>query len=216
MITDFCVICGKKDELHNHHIIPESMGGTDESTNLITLCDEHHEWIHQLRPGTWNKHNKLISNSLKEAKELGFKIGRPTRKWEKNDIDNFLKDKDDGMAMRALGKKYKCGTGTVYDILNNPKKYYELSTKEFRQGSYKQYKKDKKRLERIDHNIKERVIGQIDRDGQLLEVWVEKQKEKLVEKTLTKINTLMDEIKPRMVDEYVKKGIFIEDNLDDE
>ena len=68
----------------------------------------------------------------------------------------------------------------------------------------------------FDHNIKERVIGQIDRDGQLLEVWVEKQKEKLVEKTLTKINTLMDEIKPRMVDEYVKKGIFIEDNLDDE
>ena len=52
--------CGKKHEiihrlnkpdLHRlnkpniHHIIPEAMGGTDEESNLITICYDCHQYI---------------------------------------------------------------------------------------------------------------------------------------------------------------------------
>ena len=70
MITDFCVLCGAKDNLHNHHIIPRSkVGGTNDKTNIITLCTTHHATIHSLRPETWNKHSQLIREGQKKLEK---------------------------------------------------------------------------------------------------------------------------------------------------
>lgn len=44
-----CVICGesyRKDELDVHHLVPRSFGGSDEPSNLITLCDGCHGAYH--------------------------------------------------------------------------------------------------------------------------------------------------------------------------
>jgi hypothetical protein len=46
-----CVNCGRGGrtsgvELHAHHVVPKSKGGTHEKTNLITVCDECHNAIH--------------------------------------------------------------------------------------------------------------------------------------------------------------------------
>ena len=42
-----CQICGKKHtRLEVHHIIYRSQGGTDDEDNLITLCEDCHEKIH--------------------------------------------------------------------------------------------------------------------------------------------------------------------------
>ena len=46
MKLDFCVICGSKTDLQHHHIIPKSKGGDDHPHNFLTLCWEHHNWIH--------------------------------------------------------------------------------------------------------------------------------------------------------------------------
>lgn len=43
-----CSCCGKKDNLHLHHIIPMSKGGPDNYYNLIYVCDDCHENIHNL------------------------------------------------------------------------------------------------------------------------------------------------------------------------
>ena len=40
-----CTKCGKKDMLEVHHIIPVSEGGTNEKTNLQTLCVQCHRNI---------------------------------------------------------------------------------------------------------------------------------------------------------------------------
>ena len=81
MITDFCVICGTKEKLHNHHIVPKARDGGDESTNLLTLCETHHEWIHQIRPSTFNKMSELAKIKQKEGIEKAKKLLNYDPQW---------------------------------------------------------------------------------------------------------------------------------------
>ena len=41
-----CRFCWTRKDLHVHHIIYRSQGGSDELHNLITLCAEHHAVVH--------------------------------------------------------------------------------------------------------------------------------------------------------------------------
>jgi len=41
-----CVICGFDFAVHVHHITPLTKGGTNEFSNLITLCPNHHSMVH--------------------------------------------------------------------------------------------------------------------------------------------------------------------------
>lgn len=41
-----CVKCGEASSLHVHHLVPRKLGGTDEHSNLITLCGGCHAAIH--------------------------------------------------------------------------------------------------------------------------------------------------------------------------
>lgn len=40
-------LCGATRWLHKHHVVPRSLGGTDEPENLITLCSFHHQLFHR-------------------------------------------------------------------------------------------------------------------------------------------------------------------------
>jgi 5-methylcytosine-specific restriction endonuclease McrA len=44
-----CRYCGRRNNLHAHHVVYRSHGGADTEENLITLCSEHHEDIHRGR-----------------------------------------------------------------------------------------------------------------------------------------------------------------------
>jgi 5-methylcytosine-specific restriction endonuclease McrA len=37
-----CEVCGTEDDLTVDHVLPKSMGGTDDPFNLRTLCRSHH------------------------------------------------------------------------------------------------------------------------------------------------------------------------------
>ena len=39
--------CGSDRWLHLHHVVPVARGGTDDPTNLVCLCSEHHALVHQ-------------------------------------------------------------------------------------------------------------------------------------------------------------------------
>ena len=39
--------CDSDRWLHLHHVVPVARGGTDEPTNLVCLCSEHHALVHQ-------------------------------------------------------------------------------------------------------------------------------------------------------------------------
>lgn len=40
-------IRGERKWVDIHHIIPKGMGGSDEPSNLVTLCAAHHRIVHK-------------------------------------------------------------------------------------------------------------------------------------------------------------------------
>ena len=45
-----CVECGKTESLHSHHIVERGNGGTDDISNLVTLCPLCHANKHKGQP----------------------------------------------------------------------------------------------------------------------------------------------------------------------
>jgi hypothetical protein len=62
MIHDHCVVCGTADNLNQHHLIPRSLGGSDEESNLLTLCGPCHAKVHQVS-ADW-RHSELIRKAI--------------------------------------------------------------------------------------------------------------------------------------------------------
>lgn len=60
-----CCLCGKKENLHVHHVIPKSYGGSHSLQNLVTLCQRCHN------DQEYYGHKELIekSRSRKAAKQ---------------------------------------------------------------------------------------------------------------------------------------------------
>lgn len=77
MKLEFCAVCGYCDDaekLEFHHFIPKSEGGSDDETNLLTLCFSCHGSIH----GMFRKNIKeLTRKGLERAKASGKKLGSP-------------------------------------------------------------------------------------------------------------------------------------------
>ena len=80
MKTEHCAVCGCEDKkvLVNHHVMPRVMGGSDDETNLLTVCNICHGKLHgKFEDKEWsNEHNELIKEGMKKAKERGSKFGR--------------------------------------------------------------------------------------------------------------------------------------------
>jgi hypothetical protein len=47
MKLGFCVACGSADDLQHHHLVTRAEGGSNDETNLITLCCGCHLKLHQ-------------------------------------------------------------------------------------------------------------------------------------------------------------------------
>ena len=43
-----CRHCPSRKDLQVHHIVPLEKGGTDDLSNLLTLCDECHKTLNQI------------------------------------------------------------------------------------------------------------------------------------------------------------------------
>ena len=73
-----CQVCGKERSGQVHHIIPRSQGGTNELSNLITLCGKCHmvispvpEWLitklWQIPPEEISATSQAIQDKINEA-----------------------------------------------------------------------------------------------------------------------------------------------------
>jgi len=117
VIYDHCVICGCTDELHHHHIIPKSKGGSDDETNMITLCTTHHAWIHGLNPTTWNNHGKLVKEGMERSRAAGNRIGRPSALSKQKKKEVLLARKR-GMSYGKIAIKFGIGKTTAHRMCN--------------------------------------------------------------------------------------------------
>ena len=86
MKLDFCVACGTKQDLQHHHLKPRSDGGTDDETNLVTLCQECHAIYHNLN---FRDHGHLTRLGLERAKARGVKLGSPLNPIRAEDARKF-------------------------------------------------------------------------------------------------------------------------------
>lgn len=57
---------------HRHHIVPKVLGGTDNETNLVWLCEPCHGKVHDRR---FLNHSALTKAGLQAAKARGVKLG---------------------------------------------------------------------------------------------------------------------------------------------
>jgi len=75
MRLKFCVACGddNPEHLHHHHLVARINGGSDDETNLITLCVVCHGRGHGVEWG--NNHRSLTKAALGRAKARGVRLG---------------------------------------------------------------------------------------------------------------------------------------------
>ena len=101
---------------HRHHIVPKVLGGTDNETNLVWLCEPCHGKVHNRR---FLNHGTLTKAGLQAAKARGVKLGgfrgRPgtaedcdkARAAHSAKANSFAKDFLFVREMREAGSSYR-------------------------------------------------------------------------------------------------------------
>ena len=111
MLLNFCWICGKKEDLNQHHVIPVVKGGSNDETNLITLCYKHHMWIHGRKYRDSINHSMLIKEGMIKSNK---KFGRKPISNEKKEQVIHLRQQ--GMSMNKIAKQLSVGNSQVLRI----------------------------------------------------------------------------------------------------
>ena len=57
-----CAFCGTKKNLEEHHMIPLSMGGTNDELNLIFLCKDCHKAVTSYQWSIWSARGDVIAD----------------------------------------------------------------------------------------------------------------------------------------------------------
>lgn len=136
MKLNFCVICGTKENLQHHHIIPEAEGGDNHPHNFLTVCWEHHNMIHNIRR-TRDKENfvKLI-----KAGQINGVGGRPKLAKEKE--LEVCKLWNENKSYRQIRKE----TGVPLATIQRISRDYNLSPKSPPPKKYKHNKNGQYKL----------------------------------------------------------------------
>lgn len=93
--TSRCFDCGSASELHDHHVVPRSLGGTA----TVALCLECHAKVHGRDRMT---SSALTRAGLDRAKSTGKKLGRLPE-----DRDRSIALAQEAESMRRAGSTYQ-------------------------------------------------------------------------------------------------------------
>jgi len=131
MKLDFCAVCGTKDDLIEHHIVPvvyntgtnrknfkSSKHATIETT--ITVCGKHHRLIHGQEQKNGYSHKAMILRGIKRARTLGVKLGRPSNVTDEIRT-KVIEQRHAGGSLHSLAKIHRIGVGTVDKIYKEHK-----------------------------------------------------------------------------------------------
>ena len=127
----FCCACFTDKNLHHHHLIPRSKGGTDDQTNLITLCGSCHAKIHnfsnkwaETRKGNWGwgaDHKELQKNGIQNALARGVVFGKKP-KVSKEQTQSMRDKREKGVLIRELMAEFNLSKASVYRLLDHDNK----------------------------------------------------------------------------------------------
>ena len=77
-----CANCGSTEDLVYHHIVPISLGGTDNMENMVCLCGTCHDLIHYGIRGEIS-HSYAARVGIKKAQAQGVHFGRKPADYER-------------------------------------------------------------------------------------------------------------------------------------
>jgi len=112
----FCVICGTNKNLQHHHIVPKSLGGDDHAHNILTLCCDHHDWIHGITKTRNMPFSELVKAGQRNANNFG---GRPPLNADV--IDSILHLWKTGSSYRQIRKLTGASLATIQRYVNEYK-----------------------------------------------------------------------------------------------
>lgn len=120
--TNICFECGESENIHNHHIVPKSMGGT----KTIPLCNACHGRAHgkdvgiHKNPIEWKRliklgREKFVANGGKLGRQVGAveSIEKFMSKPRNQEVKRMI---EAGMTVRTISKKLNISTSTVVKI----------------------------------------------------------------------------------------------------
>lgn len=73
-VLPICINCGSNKDLHYHHVIPTTLGGSNNSNNLVCLCNKCHRLLHFGENIIFN-HSELVKIGQQKAVKNGSKLG---------------------------------------------------------------------------------------------------------------------------------------------
>lgn len=109
---DFCINCGEQSH-QMHHVIPKSLGGK-EGTNLVPLCVDCHNLVHDTSCLTLRS---LQRTGIERAKKEGKYTGRK-RSISRLEICYW---NSQGLSTYKIAKVMKISRMTVHRCLNKEK-----------------------------------------------------------------------------------------------
>jgi hypothetical protein len=121
-MNKICFECGSNDNIHLHHVVPKSKGGT----KTIPLCELCHSKVHgehmlKIQKLAWIGRRKKRSERLEKG--LPDNTGRPV--GTKENLDKFLnkpKNKiilkylEEGLTIRKIGELTGCSNKTIIKV----------------------------------------------------------------------------------------------------
>ena len=87
-----CVVCGRRDRLSVHHVVPARLGGGDGMDNLVTVCVLHHRQADAQLQRT-SVQNRDEAALYRDDPERGIFWGPPSepggtpRRWSRHWFD---------------------------------------------------------------------------------------------------------------------------------
>ena len=166
-----------------------------------------------------------------EARDLGFKLGRPTSTTEET-VSKVLELRKSGKSIKKIAKELKIGIGTIYKIMETPESFLEQIKFRSEHGdkTYREYKdelrKDEREAEKklaalersekkerkIREQIKEKQKRKIDKEAEKIEDWFDKESEKLKDRLNNKIDPWFKKEEEKFMDNMNKRcASFLEE-----
>ena len=114
---DVCFECGSDKNIHQHHIVPQVLGGT----KMIPLCGVCHGKVHGKNFGLeWKR---LQMEGIQKAREKGVYKGRkpgtyisPEEFLEKPKSKAISEDLDNGYTQREISERLNCSFSTISKV----------------------------------------------------------------------------------------------------
>ena len=123
-----CFECGATEDLHEHHVVPKSLGGT----KTITLCQRCHDKVHAVEKTSISNLTKL---AIKKRKDEGKRYSRhPPYGYTVDDSNNLIENIEEIQLMEYILelKGYGLSQRGIAEQLNKEGKYNRIG-KPFRQ-----------------------------------------------------------------------------------